>query len=56
MDTPAILTLDRLGQSIQRMPIFDDEPGNADCDPEARKVPASPGCTEQSSAGGHKHP
>jgi hypothetical protein len=36
MDTPAISTLDRLGQSIQRMPVFADEPGNADRDPEAQ--------------------
>ena len=35
-DTRAISTLDRLGQSIQRMPVFDDEPGNAGCDPEAQ--------------------
>jgi hypothetical protein len=35
-DTRAISTLDRLGQPIQRMSVFDDEPGNADGDPEAQ--------------------
>jgi len=55
MDTPAISTLDRLGQPIQRMPVFADEPGNADCDPEAQGA-REPGITEQSSADGHRHP
>jgi hypothetical protein len=35
-DTRAISTLDRLGQSIQCMPVFDDEPGKGGCDSEAQ--------------------